>query len=177
MAEWKKVKLEDAALLKAGKFVPAQMIAAKQDSVNIYPCFGGNGVRGFVPKFSHEGVFPIIGRQGALCGNVNLAQGKFYATEHAVVATGKENIDQRFLYYLFENADLNQYKTQGAQPGLSVAKLNDIAFSLPSLEEQSHIVSILDEFEASIKNLEAQFEAREKQYEYYREKLLTFERE
>ena len=169
-------KISEFCLLKAGKSISSDDITEVK-RVNNYPCIGGNGIRGYVPFYSHVGSYPIIGRHGALCGCVNWITGKFYATEHAVVATGKENIDQRFLYYLFENADLNQYKTQGAQPGLSVAKLNDIAFSLPSLEEQSRIVSILDEFEASIKNLEAQLEAREKQYEYYREKLLTFERE
>ena len=60
---------------------------------------------------------------------------------------------------------------------LGLKALRGFPIPLPSLEEQSRIVSILDEFEASIKNLEAQLEAREKQYEYYREKLLTFERE
>ena len=125
--------------------------------------------------FSHEGSFPIIGRQGALCGCVNWACGKFYATEHAVVATGKDFINQRFLFHLFQNADLNQYKTQGAQPGLSVAKLNEVFFIIPSLQEQQRIVGILDTFEASIQNLEEQLKEREKQYEYYRNKLLTFE--
>ena len=61
--------------------------------------------------------------------------------------------------------------------GINPKHLAQIKIYLPSLQEQSRIVSILDEFEASIKNLEAQLEAREKQYEYYREKLLTFERE
>ena len=61
--------------------------------------------------------------------------------------------------------------------GINPKHLAQIKIYLPSLEEQSRIVSILDEFEASIKNLEAQLKAREKQYEYYREKLLTFERE
>ena len=84
-------------------------------------------------------------------------------------------MDQRFLYYLFENADLNQYKTQGAQPGLSVAKLNEINFLIPPLSEQQRIVSILDTFVASIQNLEQQLAQREKQYEYYRNNLLTFE--
>lgn len=76
-------------------------------------------------------------------------------------------------YYNWVSASL----AVGAQPNISAQRYNQLQFPLPSLEEQSRIVSILDEFEASIKNLEAQLEAREKQYEYYREKLLTFERE
>ena len=163
MAEWKKVKLEDAALLKAGKFVPAQMIAAKQDSVNIYPCFGGNGVRGFVPKFSHEGVFPIIGRQGALCGNVNLAQGKFYATEHAVVALPQNGNDSIWLYYALVFANLNKYATGQAQPGISVETVNKVPFLLPPLEEQKKIAATLSVWDSAIEKMEKLIDAKEDQ--------------
>lgn len=168
------MKIEDFCLLKAGKSIKADVLSAEYDGSN-YPCFGGNGIRGYLPFYSHDGSYPIIGRQGALCGCINWATGKFYATEHAVVATGKNNVSQRFLLHLFQHADLNQYKTQGAQPGLSVAKLNEIIFVIPPLSEQSRIVSILDTFEASIANLEEQLKLREKQYEFYRNKLLTFE--
>ena len=168
------MKVSDFCLLKAGKGISASEIKdVKEDGS--YSCFGGNGIRGFVTFYSHEGKFPIIGRQGALCGCVAWASGKFYATEHAVVASGKENTNQRFLFYLFQQANLNQYKSQGAQPGLSVAKLNELLFRIPPLSEQQRIVSILDTFEASISNLEAQLEQRQKQYEYYRNQLLTFE--
>ena len=168
------MKMPQFCFLKAGKNISAGEISGEPND-DSYPCYGGNGIRGYVPFYSHEGEYPIIGRQGALCGCVNWVSGKFYATEHAVVAKGKENTNQRFLFYLFVKADLNQYKSQGAQPGLSVAKLNDLYFKIPSLKEQSRIVSILDTFEASIKNLEAQLALREKQYEYYRNQLLTFE--
>jgi len=168
------MKISDFCLLKAGKNISADDIVDNRIG-NVFPCIGGNGLRGYVTQYSHEGSYPVIGRQGALCGCVNWITGKFYATEHAVVTTGKVNTDQRFLYYLFQNANLNQYKTQGAQPGLSVAKLNNVKFRIPSLQEQQRIVSILDTFEASIQNLEAQLSQREKQYEYYRNKLLTFE--
>ena len=167
------MKIEEFCYLKAGKSIKAEEISIEPD--NNYPCFGGNGIRGYVPFYSHEGDFPIIGRQGALCGCVNWATGKFYATEHAVVATGNDKVCQRYLLHLFQHADLNQYKTQGAQPGLSVAKLNEVSFYIPPLSTQRRIVSILDTFEASITNLEAQLKEREKQYEYYRNQLLTFE--
>ena len=170
------MKIEKFCFLKAGKSIKAEELSAEYDGSN-YPCFGGNGVRGYVSFFSHDGEYPIIGRQGALCGCVNWANGKFYATEHAVVAKGNHKVNQRFLLHLFQHADLNQYKTQGAQPGLSVAKLNEITFIIPPLSEQQRIVSILDTFEASISNLEAQLEQRQKQYEYYRNKLLSFEKE
>lgn len=168
------MKVSDFCLLKAGKGISASEIKDLKED-DSYSCFGGNGKRGYVTFYSHEGNFPIIGRQGALCGCVAWASGKFYATEHAVVASGKENTNQRFLFYLFQQANLNQYKSQGAQPGLSVAKLNELLFRIPPISEQERIVSILDTFEESIKNLEAQLEQRQKQYEYYRNQLLTFE--
>jgi type I restriction enzyme S subunit len=102
------MKIADFCLLKAGKSISSEDIT-ENESDNSYPCIGGNGKRGYVSYFSHEGAYPIIGRQGALCGCVNWITGKFYATEHAVVAKGSAFMDQRFLFYLFENANLNQY--------------------------------------------------------------------
>ena len=145
------MKVEDFCVLKAGKNIKADDIS-EENIESHYPCFGGNGIRGFVSFYSHDGQYPIIGRQGALCGCVAWATGKFYATEHAVVVTGKNMVCQRFLLHLFQYANLNQYKSQGAQPGLSVAKLNEIKFFIPPLSTQSRIVSILDTFEQSISN-------------------------
>ena len=65
--------------------------------------------------------------------------------------------------------------TPGAMPKFNKTGFKTITVPIPSLQEQSRIVSILDTFEASISNLEAQLKQREKQYEYYRNKLLTFE--
>lgn len=91
------------------------------------------------------------------------------------IANDEKQVINRFLYYLYQIAE---WKTDGGTiKRLYNYNLKNTPIPLPSLQEQSRIVSILDEFEASIKNLEAQLEAREKQYEYYREKLLTFERE
>ena len=90
-------------------------------------------------------------------------------------------IYMKYMYYWLQSEDMKG-KAFGRLHGATMAHLTkalmeSLQVPLPSLEEQSRIVSILDEFEASIKNLEAQLEARQKQYEYYREKLLTFERE
>ena len=96
--------------------------------------------------------------------------------------TTRDILDNKFLKkYMdsqwFQDGLKKQVAGGAIQNVASVSILKDLIIPLPSPKEQSRIVSILDEFEASIKNLEAQLEAREKQYEYYREKLLTFERE
>ncbi len=167
-----KMKVPSFCELKAGKSINASEL----NDANEYWCFGGNGTRGKVSFYSHNGDFAIIGRQGALCGCVSWATGKFYATEHAVVVTPKENVNSRFLFHLFTFANLNQYKSQGAQPGLSVTNLNELSFPIPPLATQQSIVSTLDKFTALIANIEQEIALRQKQYEYYREQLLSFER-
>lgn len=75
---WEWERIGNVFSLQAGKNIKASEI--KDDyTKGYYPCYGGNGVRGFVNHFNHEGDYPLIGRQGALCGNVNRATGKFYA--------------------------------------------------------------------------------------------------
>lgn len=153
---WKNLKLEEIACLKAGKFIPASQIKSQLDEVCVYPCFGGNGIRGYVSESSHKGLFPIIGRQGALCGNVNLATGRFYATEHAVVATSLNNNDSLWLYYALQFARLNQYATGQAQPGLSVDTINKIVFLVPPLAEQKKIAETLSVWDSAIEKMEKQ---------------------
>ena len=168
--KWEKVIMSDVCDLKAGKAISASEL---NDS-NAYPCYGGNGIRGYISKYSHEGNFAIIGRQGALCGCVNWATKKFYATEHAVVVTPKNGNDSRFLYLLFTRANLNQYKSAGAQPGLAVNKLNELYFTIPSSKKQKQIVKILDFYETSIATLTTALELSKKRYEYYMDKMLNF---
>jgi type I restriction enzyme S subunit len=174
------MRLGDACFLKSGKGIPASEINDTKDNINRFECYGANGLRGYVNHYSNDGFFPIIGRQGALCGNVCFASGKFYATEHAVLVSNKENFNSRFLFHLLTKMDLNQYKSQGAQPGLSVEKLNELSIPIPSIEEQGRIANILDHFDALINDistgLPAEIAARQQQYEYYRDKLLTFKR-
>ncbi len=171
--EWK--RLGDICNMQAGKAISASNISIKQTSEYKYPCYGGNGLRGYVARYNQEGSYPLIGRQGAFCGNVQFASGKFYATEHAIIVSQKISFNAKYLYYLLKVAKLNQYKTAGAQPGLSVAKLNAITVSILPLKEQERIVAILDKFDALCNDIYAEIELRKKQYEYYRDKLLQFE--
>lgn len=164
--------------MKSGKAIASIQISPEATITHPYQCFGGNGIRGFVTNASHHGEFPIIGRQGALCGNVNYAIGDFYATEHAVVVESKGAYLQRFLYYLLSYMNLNQYKSQGAQPGLAVGNLENLIAPVPPLSVQKRLVHVLDNFDTICSDLNiglpAEIEARQKQYEYYRDKLLSF---
>lgn len=138
--KWKWVNLGDAFQLKAGKFISASEIKKEGP----YPCYGGNGIRGYVDHYNKEGKFPLIGRQGALCGNINVANGRFYATEHAVIADGGNLIDPDCAAYFLQHLNLNQYATSTAQPGLSVKRISGTPFPLAPLEEQRRIVEKLN---------------------------------
>lgn len=172
------MKLGDTCVLKAGKAISATEISQNVNDDYIYPCYGGNGLRGYVKNYNQDGEHPIVGRQGALCGNVCYACNKFYATEHAVVVSPSALYNEKFLYYLLDFARLEQYKTAGAQPGLSVARLEKVVLPVPPLAIQQRIVDILDRFDTLCNDissgLPAEIEMRQKQYEYYRDKLLTF---
>lgn len=141
--EWEKKILSNLCDMQAGKFVKASEIQNRKEE-KFYPCYGGNGLRGFTKSYTHEGAYSLIGRQGALCGNITLAEGKFHATEHAVVVTPKKGVRTDWLYFMLIHLDLNKYATGQAQPGLSVENLNNVELRFtPIKTEQKEIASLL----------------------------------
>ncbi len=146
--------LGEVFTLQAGKNITAKDIKDTNTEFHSYKCYGGNGVRGFVASYNRDGDFPIIGRQGALCGNINIAKGKFYATEHAVVVERYCDTDLLWAYYTLIALDLNQYATATAQPGLSVTVINDVCIQIPPQKEQKRISKEIERWFALIDQIE-----------------------
>ena len=163
--------------MKAGKFIAANRISEFQDASFPYPCYGGNGVRGYVSEYNQEGKRLLIGRQGALCGNVKRFDGKFFATEHAVVCRSVADLDLDWAFHLLTAMHLNQYATRSAQPGLAVGTIEQVQAPLPPLKIQKRIAAVLDNFTNLGAELEAELraelEARRLQYRYYRDAQLN----
>ena len=149
--EWRRIK--HVCTMAAGKAKPTDQIMTEPFE-GCYPCFGGNGVRGYVDEYNQDGIFSIVGRQGALCGNINIAKGKFYATEHAVVTTLFSGIDFNWSNYVLEALQLNSYATGAAQPGLSVANVLNVFVPVPPTQEQVHIGIRIAESIKIIENIE-----------------------
>ena len=139
-AHWTVKKLAFLASLKSGDSITTDDI--KEDGP--YPVYGGNGLRGYTDRFTHDGEYALIGRQGALCGNINYAKGEFWASEHAVVVAPREEIAVRWLGELLRAMELNQYSVSAAQPGLSVETLAALRVPIPPVKEQRAIAAYLD---------------------------------
>ena len=142
---WKWVRIGKIFSLQAGKNIKAEKIQETPSDLYPYKCYGGNDIRGYVAEYNHNGDYPIIGRQGALCGNVKRATGAFYATEHAVCVETFFNTNVSWACYFLTQLNLNQYATATAQPGLAVAKIDEVCIPLPPLAEQKRIVAKIEE--------------------------------
>ena len=153
-SSWEWTTLGEIFTLQAGKNITAKDISDKEDIEHRFPCYGGNGLRGYVCGYNRDGRFPLIGRQGALCGNINLADGLFYATEHAVVVETYCETNVDWAVHTLTHLNLNQYATSTAQPGLSVSTINEVLIPVPPIEEQRRIVSCLNKWFARIAPIE-----------------------
>ncbi len=140
ISSWTEKSLADLCCeFKSGRNISATNI----HETGQYPVYGGNGIRGYCDQYSHDGKYVVVGRQGALCGNVRLIRGQNYLSEHAIaVRANSENVTE-FLLYLLDFMKLGQYSDQGAQPGLAVNKLLRLKCTVPDKETQTRIAHFL----------------------------------
>lgn len=166
---WTNTRLAAVCDMKSGEAITSELIGDGSP----YPCFGGNGLRGYVTRYTHDGAFALIGRQGALCGNVVLATGRFFASEHAIVVSPHVHTDVRWLTFVLERMGLNQYSESSAQPGLSVAKLLVLECMVPPFEEQTAIASILTDMDTELAELETRLAKTRQLKQGMMQELLT----
>jgi type I restriction enzyme S subunit len=148
-AHWEVTKLKYLARLKSGESITSDEI---NESGN-YPVFGGNGLRGYANTYTHKGHYVLVGRQGALCGNVNYAAGKFWASEHAVVSSLVSGNEVLWFGEILRVMNLNQYSQAAAQPGLAVEKIQNLYIPVPPHSEQVVIARYIESESAKFKNL------------------------
>lgn len=139
-AKWVWKKLKYVSQLGAGDAITADEIAEEGP----YPVYGGNGLRGYTSNFNRSGAVVLIGRQGALCGNVNYASGDYWASEHAIVVDPQGKCVVGWLGELLRSMNLNQYSQSAAQPGIAVDNIAGLELPVPPVEIQSKISSFLD---------------------------------
>ena len=148
-----------------------------------YPYYGASGIVDYVKDYIFDGDYLLVSEDGAnlLARSTPIAfsiSGKNWVNNHAHVLKFDCYETRRFVEFYLNSIDLALYISGGAQPKLNQKNLNRIEIPLPSQERQKYIVDILDRFDAICNDLTsglpAEIEAHQKQYEYYRDKLLTF---
>ena len=148
-SEWQPIKLKYLVSLQSGEAIDSKDIKDEGP----YPVYGGNGLRGYTDRFTHEGHRILIGRQGALCGNVNYAEGQFWATEHAIVATPRREFNTIWLGEALRAMNLNQYSQSAAQPGIAVEVIENLEVLVPPHETQKKIANQLSSRLAQVDGL------------------------
>lgn len=167
---WKLKNLGDLCMLKSGEGITSASI----DQYSPYPCYGGNGLRGYTRTYTHDGRYALIGRVGALCGNVNLVTGRFFASEHAIVATPDGDTSVDWLALLLERMKLNRFSEASAQPVLTVTKLEKLEVFAPvSEDEQADIAQVVKGMTEEIDALQAKAEKARQIKQGMMQELLT----
>lgn len=152
--------------------------AKTKEKVGEYPVYGSTGIIARTSKAVYEKENILIARVGANAGFTYLAQDSYDVSDNALIVDVKNEYNLKYIYYLLVKMKLNRYAKGGGQPLITAGQIKNIDISIPSIEEQERIVSILDRFDTLCndlsKGLPAEIEARQKQYEYYRDRLLSF---
>lgn len=142
------------------------------------PYYGANNIQDYVEGYTHEGEFVLIAEDGSASlenYSIQYATGRFWANNHVHVVRGKEGLNSRFLYHYLCVVNIVPFLSGGGRAKLTKGKLVDIPLPIPPLHVQTEIVRILDAFTAVTAELTAELNLRKKQYNYYRDQLLSFE--
>ena len=153
--DWEEKTLDDVTdIFKSGQGITSENIS----TTGAYPVYGGNGLRGFTERYTHDGFYALIGRQGALCGNINTTDGKSFISEHAIAVKANLESSTQWLAYKLNLMNLNRLSESSAQPGLAVNKLLKLQIILPLKNEQTKIASFLSAVDEKITQLSKKHE-------------------
>ncbi|HFI0122791.1 TPA: restriction endonuclease subunit S [Streptococcus suis] len=152
-------------------------------SSGIYPYYGASGIVDYVDDYIFDGDYLLVSEDGAnlIARKTPIAfsvTGKSWINNHAHVLKFESDIDRKYVSYYLNHIDLTPYISGAAQPKLNQQNLNSIKLAYPKQEVRNRIVQVLDNFDAVCNDLNIglpkEIELRQKQYDYFREKLLTF---
>lgn len=171
---WNVTKIKFLCEMKSGDNITAQDINSEKDEINCYKVYGANGFRGYYKKYTHNGRYCLVGRQGALAGNVHITDGFFWATDHAIVVYVNNKISQEYMYYLLISMNLNQYAFEtAAQPGLAVSKIMNLQVVCPPCIQQQIILEYLNKKCAEINALSSDIQIQINILEDYKKSVIT----
>lgn len=140
---WETESFSNSFKLKSGT-----SLSAKDIIIGDFPVYGGNGIVGYHKYFNTKGDNIIIGRVGALCGNVRNVRGEAFITDNAFILTHQKKLNNVFTLYLLNALNLRKYAKAVAQPVISNIALKDITIMLPPLALQEQFATQIEAIEA-----------------------------
>lgn len=140
-----------------------------------YPVYGSTGIIAYCDNYQYDKEQLLIARVGANAGFIHIANGKYDVSDNTLIVDVIGTCNSIYIYYVLVNSNINRYSKGGGQPLVTASDIKKIEIPLPPLEVQNEIVRILDTFTSHTAELQAELQARKEQYEYYRNKLLTFD--
>ena len=168
-SNWNTSKLKYIASIRSGSALPINNI--KKDA--LYEVYGGNGCMGRADEYNTESPAIIIGRVGALCGNVHLIRTKKWVTDNALILNIKRDVTYEYLYYYLTAYDLNTLNSSNAQPLITGTKVLDVVTPMPSLNEQIMIANYLDDKTSMIDETIDQITVQIIELKSYKSSLIT----
>ena len=170
------VKLGDVCEIKTGKGI-TQKDCSESDKYPVYS--GGKEPMGYYKEFNRNANTVTVSRVGAYAGFVNYVTEDFYLNDKcfSVLPKKDEDINSKYLYYKLKALECSIINMQsgGGVPTINTKKVGSLEIPLPPIGVQNEIVRILDKFTSLEAELEAELDCRKRQYEYYRDKLLSFD--
>ena len=152
--------------------------AKTKDNIGKYPVYGSTGIIAKTNEAVYNKTNILVARVGANAGYTHLAEGCYDVSDNTLIIDVKNEYNLKYVYYQLVNMGLNRYAKGGGQPLVTAGQIKEVVIAIPAMREQERIVSILDRFDTLCNDLSAglpaEIEARQKQYEYYRDKLLSF---
>ena len=146
-----------------------------------YPYYGANGIQDYVSNYIFDGRYVLVGEDGSVInenGNpiVTWAEGKIWVNNHAHIIEEIDGVLLRYLYHYIQTINVTNL-IHGNIPKLNQGDFRKLKIAVPPLEVQDEIVHILDDFTLLSAELSAELKAREKQYEYYKDKIFNISNE
>ncbi|WP_298739150.1 restriction endonuclease subunit S [uncultured Psychrobacter sp.] len=172
--EW--TPIGDVTLIKTGQAVSKQSISSNPGQ---YPVINsGRDPLGFIDKWNTKNDPIGITTRGAGVGSITWQEGKYFRgnLNYSVTIKDSAKLDVRYLYHLLCQIQpaIHSLCTFDGIPALNAGRLKSLEIPIPPLNIQAEIVRILDTFTELTAELIAELTARQQQYEYYRDQLLTF---
>lgn len=147
--EEKRVALNTICKIGSGNSLTANDIAEIPDESNVYPVYGGHGLRGYYLDYNCEGEKVLVGRVGAQAGNVLLGIGRYFATEHALICEVLDDTNPLWLSYCLELENLFKLAKGAAQPVIAASVLGKLEIPMPHLEKQEAFLAFYKQSDKS----------------------------